>query len=459
MVDNTEIILPVDTKTLLSTLNNAGFESYVVGGCVRDSFIEAREVNDWDICTNAKPEQVVDVFSQYNVIETGLQHGTVTVILNHTNYEITTYRVDGEYKDSRRPEQVSFVSDLSEDLKRRDFTINALAYNEKDGLIDYNNGVQAISQKLIKCVGVPSERFTEDALRILRGLRFASVLGFSIEAETETAMFELKDKLTLISSERIMAEFSKLILGVNATEILRKYREIIAVFIPEITKMFDFEQHNPYHKYDVYEHSLYAIEHIQTKTNQLNLHLAAFFHDIGKPTTFTQDETGVGHFYKHAKVSKYITHNILTRLKCSNSTITQVCMLVENHDRQLDCSRRSILRFVNKFDFDFLNDYLTLKEADIKAQGTQITERLEIITKIKELSKNLQNENICYKPTQLQINGNDLIALGVPQGKQIGQILNQIMQEVLEENLKNDKQTLIKYAHQFIQKNNQNNQN
>lgn len=442
-----KLVLPNDVKTLLHTLSNAGYEGYVVGGCVRDSFLQSRELNDWDICTNAKPDQVLKIFNDYNVIETGLKHGTVTVLVNSVGYEITTYRIDGEYKDNRRPENVSFVSDLEQDLKRRDFTINALAYNESNGLIDYNNGILDIENKVIKCVGVAHNRFNEDALRIIRGLRFASVLGFNIEKDTELAMFDLKDNLRNVSNERVSTEFCKLITGKNATEILRKYRDIIAVFIPEITEMFDFEQNSPYHKYDVWEHTIQAVDNIPA--NMLTLRLSAFFHDIGKPKTYTQDEKGIGHFYKHAFVSQKIAKNVLTRLNFSNDMINQICMLVQHHDRPLIPNKKSILKFLNKFDIDFLNDYIVLRTADIKAQGTFLDERLQILVETKQISQTIIAENICYKPSQLKINGNDLIKLGIPQGEKIGQILTKLMKEILNEKLENDKDILIERAKIF----------
>lgn len=448
---NKQIIpIPIDVKKLLNALTNSNYESYAVGGCVRDSFIENREVNDWDICTNATPDQVLEVFKDYKVITTGLKHGTVTVLYNYEHYEITTYRIDGEYIDNRRPENVFFVSDLAEDLRRRDFTINALAYNE-NGLVDYNNGIIDIKSKLIKCVGDPHNRFNEDALRILRGLRFASVLGFSIEKNTELAMFDLKNNLKNISSERIVTEFFKLITGTNAIEVLSKYRDIIAVFIPEIQDMFEFKQNNPFHKYDVWEHTLKTIEFISTESeNLLILRLSALFHDIGKPKAYTVDEKGIGHFYKHAKYSTEITKTVLTRLKCSNELIIRVSSLVENHDRQLNDSRKNIIKFLNKFNIEFLNDYLVLRNADINAQNNISNDRFNTLIRIKEIANDLINEDFCYKPAQLKITGADLIALGVPQGKQIGNILSTLMSEVLDENLENDKQSLISRAKELI---------
>lgn len=443
-------MLPDDVKILLDTLQNKGYESYIVGGCVRDSFLDYRVTNDWDICTNATPDQVLSIFSSYTVVETGLKHGTVTVLLNKIGYEITTYRVDGEYIDSRRPEAVSFVSNLEEDLNRRDFTINALAYNQS-GLVDCNSGILDIELKLIKCVGNAHNRFTEDALRIIRGLRFASVLGFSIEDSTQSALFELKESLGNISNERISSEFCKLIVGMNAPEILRKYREVIAVFIPEIQDMFECEHNTPYHKYDVWEHSLKTVEHIDPHSeNVLVLRLSAFFHDIGKTSTYTQDEEGVGHLHKHSPLSRDITQNILTRLKFSKNMISSVCLLVENYDYQLENSRKSILRFLNKFSMGFLTDYLNLKEADIKAQGESIHGRLEQLSSIRGLAQTLINENICYKPAHLEINGNDLKSIGVPQGRDLGRVLSILMLEVLDETLTNDKDILIRRAMDLI---------
>lgn len=412
MDTNYKLTIPYDVQILLDELNNNGYESFVVGGCVRDSFLENRDVNDWDICTNANPQQVLKVFDNYKVIKTGLMHGTVTVIYKGCNYEITTYRVDGEYIDSRRPESVHFVSDLSEDLKRRDFTINALAYNHT-GLADYNGGILDIKNKIIRCVGNPNDRFKDDSLRILRALRFASVLGFTIDDNTKSAIFSLKDSLKNISSERIITEFCKLLTGINGVEILREYREVITVFIPEMHDNQDFEQ------------SLEVMKYIpKTHSNFLILRLSAFFGGIQKD----------------------ITANILKRLKCSKILINQVTLLVENYDYNLECERKKILRFLNKYDIDFLNDFLVLKQAKYNSQKDKII----TIEEIQKLTNLLIAENACYKPYHLKITGKDLIEIGIPQGKKVGEILSILMNEVLDENLENDKHILIKKSHQLI---------
>jgi len=434
--------LPEDVKFILDTLHKNGLEGYVVGGCVRDTLL-GKEPKDWDVCTNAKPEKVMSVFSDFNIIPTGLQHGTVTVVINHIGYEITTYRVDGDYSDGRHPDSVSFTSSLAEDLSRRDFTVNALAYNEVEGIVDIFGGIEDLRRKRIKCVGKAIDRFNEDALRILRALRFSSVLGFDIDIETKKAIFEVYKNLDKIAKERINAEFSKLILGKNYVKILREYEKIIFYIIPELSKLKGFEQNNPYHTYDVWMHSLRTLYEVNEK--DLELRLAALFHDIAKPDCYSVDENGVGHFYEHPEKSAEITERIMKDLKFSNEEIDTVITLIKNHDNQLSPTKKCLRKILNKMEMPLLLRLLELKKADIKAQNPKYLDRLNDIENFENVIENFSVEEECFSLKHLKINGNDLISLGIKPGKQMGEILNNLLSLVVEEQLVNERNELLKY--------------
>ena len=449
--------LPNDVKFILEKLNNFGLEAYVVGGCVRDTLL-GKEPKDWDICTNAKPEKVMEVFKDFEIIPTGLQHGTVTVMLNHIGYEITTYRIDGDYSDGRHPDSVSFTSDLAEDLSRRDFTINALAYNEVEGIVDIFGGIEDLKNKKIKCVGTPIDRFNEDALRILRALRFSSVLGFKIEENTKQAIFEIYKNLDKIAKERINVEFSKMLQGINNVKILREYIEVYGYIIPELLKMKGFEQVNPYHKYDVLEHTLKVIENLDR--DNLPLLLAGLFHDIAKPITFFKDEAGVGHFNGHPSKSAEMSEIILKNLKYSNDIIDRTLWLIKYHDLMMTPDNKFIRKILRKsagFDensktmFELL---LKLRRADILGQSEyKRTERLEVVDLTEKLLRDFVPEDDCFTVKQLNINGNDLIAMGYEAGKFMGVILNELLNKVINEELQNDKESLKLYVLEKYPKN------
>lgn len=436
----------MDVKFILDKLHSSGLEGYVVGGCVRDTLL-GKEPKDWDICTNAKPEKVMSVFEGFNIIPTGLQHGTVTVVINHIGYEITTYRVDGDYSDGRHPDSVSFTSSLAEDLSRRDFTVNALAYNEVEGIVDIFGGIDDLRRKRIKCVGKAVDRFNEDALRILRALRFSSVLGFDIDIETKKAIFEVYKNLDKIAKERINAEFSKLILGVNNVKILREYEKIIFYIIPELRKLKGFEQNNPYHTFDVWVHSLKTLYEIKEK--DLELRLSALFHDIAKPICYSVDEKGIGHFYEHPEKSAEITEKIMKDLKFSNEEIYNVITLIKNHDNQLSSTKKCLRKILNKMEMPLLLRLLELKKADIKAQNPKYISRLNEIKDFEKVIENFSVEDECFSLKHLKVNGNDLISMGIKPGKQMGEILNNLLSLVVEEQLVNERDELLKY----IQKN------
>lgn len=336
--------LPKEVEIALKLLKKSGFEAYLVGGCVRDSILDIVQ-KDFDITTDAEPNQILKVFQEYRVIETGLKHGTVTVLLYSVPLEITTYREDGNYSDNRRPDQVNFIKSLKEDLARRDFTMNAIAYNPETGLADYFGGVEDIQRRVIRAVGEPDKRFREDSLRILRGLRFASVYGFKIEPETAQAMLDLKGLLKNISAERIAVELLKTLSGINMKAVMNEFHEVYGVIIPELLSMVGFEQQSKYHIYDVYLHSIMVTQSI---VNKPYFKLAALLHDIGKTIAFSTDAEGTGHFYGHAEESVRIADSILTRLKFDNFTKERVLALIQYHDTQIQTNDKSVKRWLNR---------------------------------------------------------------------------------------------------------------
>jgi len=436
------IKIPSYAKTILDTLQKNGYDAYIVGGCVRDNML-GRGASDYDITTNALPHQVYEVFKAYHVIDTGIKHGTVTVVIEKMPVEITTYRIDGEYKDNRRPECVSFTKNIEDDLARRDFTINAMAYNEKRGLVDCFGAQSDLKGKIIRCVGDADTRFTEDALRILRALRFASVLGFEIEEKTKISIHKNKELLKNIAKERICIEFFKLICGKNADKIIDEYKDVIAVFIPQIEAMFGFEQHSKYHIYDVWQHSVCALSHTKPK---LCLRLAALFHDIGKKDCFTLDENGEGHFYSHAKKSAEHTRDILNLLRCDNATKHDVLKLIEYHDAQICETKKSIKKWLGRLDEELFFDLICLQKADTLAHAkSYIEDRLSALDKIEVLAKEVIDEGECFSLKHLAVDGHDMLSLGF-EGKQIGNVLDRLLTLVIEGKIENDTNALIAKA-------------
>lgn len=442
--------LPNDVKLILNLLEEKGYEAYAVGGCVRDTLL-GKEPKDWDICTNAKPNEVMSVFGGFQIIETGLQHGTVTVVVNSVGYEITTYRIDGEYSDGRHPDAVEYTTNLAEDLSRRDFTINAMAYSEKEGIVDLFGGIEDLKAGKIKCVGIAKDRFNEDALRILRALRFASVLGFIIEKETKDAIFELYTNLDKIAAERINVEFSKMILGINNVKILREYEEVYSYIIPEIKKMVGFEQHTPWHRFDVWEHTLAVVKRVGREN--LPLALAAIFHDIGKPKAFFIGDDGFGHFYGHPDISVEIAEEILKRLKYSNEIIDETLWLVKYHDNDYIPNKKYVRKMLGKAgnlgkdSKEMLGLLLKLRRADVLGQSyMKRQERLAEVDILEDILRDFEVENDCFTLKQLNLNGNDLMEMGMKPGKEMGVILNDLLEKVMNEELENNKEILVKFV-------------
>ena len=436
--------IPIEANEIIKTLNEAGFECFLVGGCVRD-FVLGEPYKDLDLTTNATPNEVERVLSEYKIFETGLKHGTVTVIVNSKPIEITTYRIDGKYEDFRHPKSVTFTRNLIDDLKRRDFTINALAYDGKN-IIDEFGGVGDIKNKIIRCVGNASERFKEDPLRILRAIRFSSVLGFTIEENTKKAMFELEHLLKHVSFERIRVEFEKTLLGKNAKSAMIEYVDIFGVVIPELLTMKGFDQHNPHHRYDVLTHTCVALD---GATCDKNIRLAVMFHDIGKPASFSLIN-GVGHFYGHAQKSYEISGKILRRLKYDNKTIEYVIKLIKHHDLDLQATEKYINRLVYKLgNVEIVKDLVLLQRADNFGQAPIHNERIEKFDKIDEILKSIEEKQLSFSLKDLKVNGKDMLSLGL-KGKEIGDALIFLLNAVLDEKVENKKENLLKFLKQNL---------
>lgn len=436
-----KIIIPDYCNKILKTLKSSGYEGFLVGGCVRDSLMGVTP-DDYDITTNATPQEMIEVFKDFKVFQTGLSHGTVTVVVDNVNVEVTTYRIDGEYTDNRHPKEVLFTRNIAEDLSRRDFTINAMAYNEQTGLIDLFGGVDDLNKRAIKTVGDPDKRFSEDGLRILRALRFASKLGFEIEECTAKSIIENKHLLQNISKERIFVEFKKLLCGKNVENVLLQFKDVVAEFVPEIKPCFDFNQNTKYHCYDVYTHIVKTVSAIQP---DVNLRLAAFFHDIGKPSVYFTDEKGVGHFYGHNKVSSKMTKEILARLKSDNDTKKKVSTLVYIHDREIALTEKSVKRFLSRYSVELFNDLLKIKVADASAHAKEYRNRDEYIKSLEKILEKISLEDQCFSLKDLKLNGRDLIELGFSPSKEIGDILKKLLSAVIDGRVENEKSKLIDY--------------
>lgn len=429
---------------ILKKLERSGFEAYPVGGCVRDMLM-GRVPADYDITTNALPSQIMEVFSDDKVIPTGIKHGTVTVLVNGMSFEVTTFRIDGEYSDSRRPDTVRFTDDLKDDLSRRDFTVNAIAMDSSGNIFDPYDGRNDIENRIIRCVGNPEERFSEDALRILRSLRFSSVLGFEIGEKTAAAAVSQKENLKKISSERISAELVKLLCGVNSVDVMLKFRDIIGQIIPELIPCFDFDQHSLYHKYNVYEHTVRAVNAIPSGIGGENtLRLAMLLHDVGKPDMFTLDENGFGHFKGHAKASADKARIILKRLKFDNKTIDTVCEIISRHSDKIE-SEKQIKRIMNKIGLDGFLMLIEAKKADNSAKHKFVLEENAEFDRFAEIARRIAVEKSCISLADMAVNGSDLIALGF-KGKETGVCLNALLELIIDEILPNDRAALLDRA-------------
>lgn len=431
--------LPNNVKTIIQTLEEAGFEGYAVGGCVRDTLL-GKTPDDWDITTNASPLQVKELFKR--TIDTGIQHGTVTVLLDKETYEVTTYRIDGEYEDSRHPKEVTFTSNLTEDLKRRDFTINAMAYNDKSQIVDEFGGMQDLQNRIIRCVGDPRERFSEDALRMMRAVRFSGQLGYSIEEKTARAIAELAPSLSRISAERICTELTKLMVSPHP-DYLRKAYELgmTKVFLPEFDAAMQTEQNNPHHCYSAGEHILHSLTYV--REDKL-LRFAMLFHDLGKAVTKTVDENGIDHFYGHVEKSAEIADKRMKSLRFDNDTRQKVVRLVKYHDLKIEPTKKAVRRAIVKVGEDLFERLLEVKHADFLSQSMYKREEKEAgLRQITEIYHQILDEKECISMKDLAVNGSDLIAMGMKPGKQIGDTLKQLFDLVLEDPSCNTKEFLL----------------
>ncbi len=439
-----ERLLQRREKRILEMLTAAGFEAYFVGGCVRDALL-GEVVADVDITTSAMPQQVKEVFAGWHVIETGIKHGTVTVVLpSEETVEVTTYRSDGTYTDNRHPDKVQFVGSLTEDLARRDFTINAMACDMTGNIIDPFGGQQDLKTKSIRAVGEVEQRFKEDALRIMRALRFAATLSFSIEKTTEEAIFSSRHRLREISAERIFSEFKKLITGKGAGMVIRRYVDVLGELIPELSAMKGFQQHNAYHRYDVLEHCTRAMEQVEiTPQNGFYMKLAALLHDVGKPEVFTMDEAGVGHFYGHPAVSEALVRRILGRLKADKFTLERVCILVKNHDLLFREDERLLKKWMRRLGPDVLAEILQIKLADNIATGNMGEDLAVRFAHIRDMIEEILRQQQCFSLKDLAVGGRDLMDAGISQGPEVGQILESLLEAVIEERCANEKEALL----------------
>lgn len=433
------IQIPEKVNKIIHLLQENGYDAYAVGGCVRDSLL-GRIPADWDITTSARPLEVKNLFKR--TIDTGLQHGTVTVMMGKEGFEVTTYRIDGEYEDSRHPKEVIFTGKLEEDLKRRDFTINAMAYNDREGLVDVFGGAKDLENQIIRCVGNPSERFTEDALRIMRAVRFSAQLGFSIEEETKRAAGKLAETLKKISAERTHTELVKLLVSPHPQYLKTAWElGITKVVLPEFDAMMETGQNNPHHCYTVGEHTLKALESVRADRV---LRLAVLFHDMGKPEKRSTDEMEIDHFYGHQKASEEIARRILRRLRFDNDTIAAVTKLILWHECPWECTPCSVRKALNKTGAELFPMLLEIRHADLMAQSTyKREEKLQKLLESRRLYEEIMEKQECISLKTLAVSGKDLIDAGMKPGKELGKTLDWLLHLVLEEPEKNTKEYLL----------------
>lgn len=432
-------------KIVINALADAGFSAYVVGGCVRDYFL-GNQTSDTDITTSAKPCEVEKILADKNikVVETGLKHGTVTAVVDKTPFEITTFRTDGEYKDSRHPQSVEFVEDVEQDLKRRDFTVNAMAYNDERGLVDLFGGREDIENRIIRTVGEPDARFKEDALRIMRALRFSSVLGFDIEEKTKKSIFDNMYLLENISAERIFSELSKLLCGKNVLNVLNEFRQVIGVIIPQLIPSFNCAQKTPWHTYTVYEHIIHSVDFAPRDPV---IRLTMLLHDIGKPSVKLTDENGRDHFKTHADAGEKIAAEVLSKLKVSNNIYNKVTTLIKYHQSVENVNDVKIKHWFNKIGEEYTLSLFDVRIADLKAHNLgkkEVLFEIERLMSLEEEAKMIIKRREPYKISELAVNGHDLISLGFS-GREIGDKLSAILTLVMDGRLKNTKKDILDF--------------
>ena len=443
--------IPEEIEYVISKLHEAGYQAYLVGGCLRD-FLMGNNPKDYDVTTDAIPEEVKAVFTEEDakVIDTGLKHGTLTVIKNHIPIEVTTFRKESGYSDGRHPDSVSFASDIVQDLSRRDFTINAIAYNPLEGdgvLVDPFEGTKDIEDGIIRAVGNPDDRFSEDGLRIMRALRFASVLDFDIEEKTGMSLKEAVHMLDKVSNERIQKELEGLLIGKGCERILRDYSDVVAHIIPEIKPMIGFDQMSPYHIYDVWEHTLKVISNVPSEPV---IRLVALFHDMAKPSCFSLDVAGRGHFFGHPKKSAEMANTIMRRLKFDNKTREAVITLVLYHDLRPSNTDRSVRKVLSYVGAELFDSWIAIRRGDNKGQAPWLAKDLDVIAEIEGIGHRLIEEEGVLTVKSLEIDGVDLMELGVPEGPEIGRIMSLLLNQVMDGLVPNEKELLIEKAKEII---------
>lgn len=439
------ISLNENAETALRVLEEGGFEAWLVGGCVRDALL-GRPCSDIDIASNAHWHDVQRLFENrgFATHETGTAHGTITVIVNSQPFEITTYRCDGSYNDSRHPDSVRFVSSIEEDLARRDFTINAMAYHPDRGLIDPYGGKSDLDHGIIRAVGNPKKRFDEDALRILRACRFSAQLGFAIEEGTYGGMLYNKGLLYKVSAERIVHELDRLLLSDHAGGALTSTVDVLSAVLPELVAMKGFNQHTPYHIYDVLEHTAHVVDGVPPYRL---VRWAALFHDMGKPACFFSDDDGTGHFYGHANVSVFIAKGIMSRLKMSPAFAGRVLTLVKRHDEVVEPTPRAVKRMLARLDGDteLFGALCDLKRGDARGQAPQCAGRIELANELERVLRDIQAKGEAFSLKDLAVSGHDAISLGIDQGPAVGAALESALAAVIDERIPNERESLIAF--------------
>lgn len=434
--------IPSNVAAVLRRLESRGYEAFIVGGCVRDVLL-GLEPKDYDVTTNAKPDEIIGCFEEdHRVIGTGIKHGTVTVVSGGDNIEVTTYRVDGEYADHRRPESVEFASRLEDDLSRRDFTINAMAYSESRGLIDEFGGRDDLADRIVRCVGEPEKRFEEDALRIMRALRFASRLGFDIESGTAAAIHGQKELLNAISRERIMSELTQFITGAYTVRLMLEFSDVFSEMIPEIAPCIGFDQRSKYHAYDVWEHTARAVE---SSSNDRIVRLALLFHDIEKPSCCHIDREGRGHFPDHEKLGAQTAENIMKRLRFDNEAIKSVSTLIAYHSTEPSSDRVTVKKMISLLGFDTFIRLTEVMKGDNSAKQSFCLERVSVLNEMAALARDIIDKDECCTLKQLAVKGGDLESMGI-NGRELGETLNRLLALVIEERLPNEKNALLNAA-------------
>lgn len=438
-----ELFLPNYILDILERFRAAGFEAYVAGGAVRD-LISGITPHDYDLCTEALPEETKALFSGEQVIETGIRHGTVTVMADGHPVEITTFRSEGTYSDGRHPDEVSFVRDLKEDMSRRDFTVNAMAYSPETGVVDYFGGIEDLQKGILRCVGDPDQRFSEDGLRIMRALRFLSVKGYQPDQGTDAAIRRGKHMLEKVAGERIHEELLKFLSGARAAELLDSYRNVFAVVIPELRPMFGFNQKSPYHNRDVWHHSLAAVRSLRPDPQ---LRLTMLLHDIAKPVVFVEDENGRGHFKGHQKRGSLIADEILRRLKFPGSFTKEIVALIREHDLKVPPERPAVRYYLNELGEDMFRKLLDIQMADASGKYEKFYAEAETrVEAVRKLMDAVLADGDCISLADLAVNGSDLLEAGIGKGRQIGDTLSYLLKEVIEDRLPNEKEALLSAA-------------